>query len=234
MLALLIIYSEVSLIGKAVLCFFIQYYTSMNDNKIRGLTTELQCQLFFTSLGYNVSIPLGEDCKYDMIVDIKTQLLRVQVKSASLAPSGICFSTTSTYLTSNGAKISKYSEEDIDFFATFWESQCYLIPVKECQGKERTLRFFNQRCNDTAIYLLEDFEAKKIISLLQEKQKLPSGRRIIVQQFDLNNNLLNTFSSYADAAVAINKPSGAPHISECARGLRNTAYGFIWKNTEEM
>ena len=49
----------------------------MTESKIKGLTTELQCQLFFTSLGYNVSVPLGEDCKYDFIVDIDGQLLRI-------------------------------------------------------------------------------------------------------------------------------------------------------------
>ena len=49
----------------------------MNEIKQQGLTTELQCQLFFTELGYNVSIPLGEDCRYDMIVDFDGILCRI-------------------------------------------------------------------------------------------------------------------------------------------------------------
>ena len=39
----------------------------MNEQKIKGLTTELQCQTYFTQKGYNVSVPLGEDCRYDRI-----------------------------------------------------------------------------------------------------------------------------------------------------------------------
>ena len=49
----------------------------MNETKRKGLTTELQCQLYFTELGYNVSVPLGEDCKYDMIVDFNGILKRI-------------------------------------------------------------------------------------------------------------------------------------------------------------
>jgi hypothetical protein len=32
---------------------------NMNENKQKGLLTELQCQAYFTQLGYNVSVPLG-------------------------------------------------------------------------------------------------------------------------------------------------------------------------------
>lgn len=86
----------------------------MNETKLKGLTTELQCATFFTSLGYNVSTPLGEDCKYDMIVGIG-QLLGVQVKTCHDAKTGITFYTTSSYLTTNGTVTNHCSEDDIDF-----------------------------------------------------------------------------------------------------------------------
>ena len=41
--------------------------------------------------------------------------------------------------TSNG-KDHKYTKDEIDFFATYWENQCYLIPV-ECCSTEKTLWF---------------------------------------------------------------------------------------------
>ena len=99
----------------------------MNETKIKGLTTELQCQLFFTSLGYNVSIPLGEDCKYDLIVDIENELYKIQVKTCHEEENGIEFRTKSSYLTSNGTVSNGYSKKDIDFFATFYQNECYLI-----------------------------------------------------------------------------------------------------------
>ena len=47
----------------------------MVETKIKGLTTELLCQAYLTSLGYNISIPIGEDCRYDMILDLNGKLL---------------------------------------------------------------------------------------------------------------------------------------------------------------
>lgn len=49
-----------------------------------------------------------------------------------------------------------------------------------------------------------------------------------VQQFDLEGNLLNTYSSMNQAAKAINKKD-AKQISKCCRGLRDNVYGYIWK-----
>ena len=40
----------------------------------------------------------------------------------------------------NGVKNIRYSENEIDYFATYWNNKCYLIPVKEC-SVTKTLRF---------------------------------------------------------------------------------------------
>ena len=56
----------------------------MTDSKRKGLVTELQCQTYLTNLGFNVSVPLGEDCSYDLIVDIEGLLLRIQVKTCQI------------------------------------------------------------------------------------------------------------------------------------------------------
>ena len=39
--------------------------------KQKGNITEIQCLLAFISQGYKVSIPYGEDCRYDLVLDIK-------------------------------------------------------------------------------------------------------------------------------------------------------------------
>lgn len=59
-----------------------------------------------------------------------------------------------------------------------------------------------------------------------ETTKLIKSKQI--GQYDKNTKqLLAIYDSVADAAKAIGKPRG--HISSCANGSRQTAYGYIWK-----
>ena len=112
--------------------------------KQKGNITEIQCALAFMQQGYKVSFPYGEDCKYDMIVDVEQRLYRVQCKTASALPNpedGFKFSTRSVVITTHGAKASSYNEEQIDYFATVYEGKCYIVPVKDCGNNEKTLRF---------------------------------------------------------------------------------------------
>lgn len=135
----------------------------MNETKLKGLTTELYCQLFFTSLGYNVSVPLSEDCKYDLIVDIKGKLYKIQVKTCCEDETGIKFSTKSSYLTAKGTVINNYNETNVDFFATYYKGKCYLIPFSCCGSSSKKLTFKRK----TGTGFIEDYEALKVISELK-------------------------------------------------------------------
>lgn len=55
----------------------------MIDTKQKGNLTELECITALTELGYLVSIPFGEDSRYDCIVDINNNLYRIQCKTSS-------------------------------------------------------------------------------------------------------------------------------------------------------
>lgn len=111
------------------------------NSKQKGNLTELQCLTAFYEEGCHVSLPYGENSRYDMIVDIDGILIRVQVKTSSLKDDGaISFSCRSSHVNSMGVKNIRYSAQEIDYFATFWDGQCYLIPVQEC-SVEKTLRF---------------------------------------------------------------------------------------------
>lgn len=57
-------------------------------------------------------------------------------------------------------------------------------------------------------------------------------RKKKIEQYDLNNNLLNTFDGCRDAARFLGDENKNKHISECANGKRKTAYGYIWKYAE--
>lgn len=112
-------------------------------SKQKGNLTELQCITAFYENGYAVSIPYGENSRYDFIADIYGKLIRIQVKTSSIKdenPDAIEFSCRSTRVNSTGTFSKRYTENEIDYFATFWNGKCYLIPVQEC-SIAKTLRF---------------------------------------------------------------------------------------------
>ena len=94
--------------------------------KQKGNLTELQCLTSFIEQGLNVSIPYGDNARYDFVIDIGNE-------------GAIHFSCKSSYTTNAGVSNVRYTKDEIDFFATFWKGICYLIPVQEC-SLEKTLR----------------------------------------------------------------------------------------------
>jgi len=114
------------------------------STKAKGNLTELQCITAFYQLGYQVSIPYGENSRYDFIADVNGKLIRVQVKTSSIkqeTKGAISFATASTRINSTKNITHRYTKNEIDYFATFWDNKCYLIPVEETAGREKTLRF---------------------------------------------------------------------------------------------
>ena len=133
----------------------------MNENKIKGLVTELQCQTYLTSLGYNVFVPLGEDCRYDLIADFDGILTRIQIKSCTKNETGISISVKSVRMNHTQGNVSHpYSKEEIDYFATFYNGKCYLVPQSEC-STYKTLRFTIPKNNVVqGISFAKDYEAE--------------------------------------------------------------------------
>lgn len=200
----------------------------MVETKARGLSNELLCQAYITSLGYNISVPLGEDCRYDFIMDIKGILKRVQVKSCVENENGLSFSTKSITTSGKENIVHLYSKEEIDFISIYYEHQCYLIPIELFEGQRQcSLSFTGKKVNINQPLFIEDFKAEIIIdAILNNKSYKKGDNDFIVYQYDLQDNLIASFSSYADAGKSLGKSSS--HISSCARGLRKTAYGYKW------
>ena len=110
------------------------------STQFKGSITQLKVAAYLLSLGYIVSQPLVQDSKYDLIVDVNHKMVRLQVKTARKndqnTGNSIKFNCRSTTNNVRECKQRYYSEEDIDFFATFWGNDCFLIPVKECSSEK--------------------------------------------------------------------------------------------------
>ena len=130
------------------------------DTNQKGKITEIEVLSYILKLGYSVSIPFGDKDRYDQIWDIDGNLLRVQIKTCSSLDenNAICFSCKSV---SNG-KAHKYTKKDIDYFATYWNKKCYLVPVGECSS-QKILRFQTKSTQTKGINWAKDYEVEEVL-----------------------------------------------------------------------
>ena len=81
--------------------------------------------------------------------------------------------------------------------------------------------------NETSIHNIL-IEKKEYIYTSQEVNKDKFGK--MINQYDLDNNYIQTFASLKEALISLDKVNGSKsHISDVCRGKRKTAYGYIWK-----
>lgn len=149
----------------------------MNYTQSIGNIVELQCMAKFMELGYEVSIPYGNGAKYDFIADINGKMLRIQCKSCSNPRSStndVLYDTDAIQIntittTTNTRKTIRhsYTSDQIDYFATIYNHQVYLIPVEEC-STHKTLRFAPPKNNNQNYNKAEDYEIEKIIPISEE------------------------------------------------------------------
>lgn len=143
----------------------------MDNTKKIGNLTELQCATRLYELGCAVSIPFGNSEKYDLIIDWKDKLYKIQVKHATQLLKedcvyGIKIKCNWIGHNNNGYTTHKYQETDVDFFATFYEGECYLIPQKECSN-EKILRILPPKNGQKkGISFLKDYLSQEVLEQL--------------------------------------------------------------------
>lgn len=107
----------------------------MNETNQKGLITESYCQVAFTEIGIMLSKPISHDCRYDYIADINGKLIRIQCKTSRMKPdstTSITFNTRSTRGSTVQIFEHSYTQDEIDYFYTWFEGKSYLIPIKDC------------------------------------------------------------------------------------------------------
>lgn len=136
--------------------------------KQKGNLTEVQCLAEFISKGLDVSIPYGDCARYDFIIDINNKLYRIQCKTATQLSEGVyTISCRSCKTRASGNSRRSYTEDEIDFFGTYINGKCYLIPVNETSSHSKTLRFVPTGNGQSVTYAF-DYELEKQINKLKQ------------------------------------------------------------------
>jgi hypothetical protein len=105
---------------------------SMNTTQI-GDITEQKFILYCLENSIPVSKPVGNNLRYDCIIDVKGRLLRIQIKTGFPAQSKEAFTFKTSSTTSNLTTTKSVSYEgSIDYFVTCYPElgpEFYIMPV---------------------------------------------------------------------------------------------------------
>lgn len=120
----------------------------MHGILLKAYIIELKVQEEMLRYGFDISVPAFNVARYDLLVDTGREILKIQIKKA-LAKSNSSFTISTQTQNTNvktGKKKHRYTTDEVDYFATVWENQVYLIPVDEVSAS-KTIKF-----NDTTYY----------------------------------------------------------------------------------
>lgn len=138
----------------------------MLNTNIKGTITELKCKTYFLELGYMVSTP-ESPTRYDFILDTGEKLLKVQVKTCHIEEDGakLAFKVSSTHATAKGNTRHHYQDDGIDYFCTWYDNECYLVPVSDCGKDVKYLRLKPTKNGQVKnISFAKDYIAKEVLS----------------------------------------------------------------------
>ena len=177
--------------------------------KQKGDITELKCLTYFYEQGYSVSVPWGENDRYDLILDIGSYLLRLQVKTSRKgdSPGTFTFSTATTHKNRVKVEREKYTKDDIDYFVTIYNNKCYLVSCLECNGSHKTLRYgIYKNSNPTNVNWSENYLAENIISKIKQSNQID----VIID----NNNIPDSIIYISDNDIEYKN-----YCIDCGKGI---------------
>jgi hypothetical protein len=102
-----------------------------------------RCLLAFAllaqTLGHQVLLPLGENCRYDLVVDDGEGLKRIQCKAGRLRHGVVSFNTASTYGHHRDRPQRRSYRGEADFFGVYCETTgaVYLVPVSDVPARSQ-------------------------------------------------------------------------------------------------
>lgn len=131
----------------------------MTNSKTRGDETESKALHELIAAGYTVSVPFGDNEKYDLIVDDAGELYRIQCKTAwQNSDSTIRFNTHSQ-TTRDGEYHERTYDGDVDAFLVRnpEDGSLYWIDIDDASEQKMALRF-DAEIEHPSINWAENFE----------------------------------------------------------------------------
>ncbi len=111
------------------------------DTKAVGDRSEAIVLAELVKKGYLVSIPFGENQRYDLLADDGTRILRVQVKTGRLRRDVIAYSCSSSHTHRGGSHARPYfGQADIIAVYCPQNGKVYLVPEAEFVASRAHLR----------------------------------------------------------------------------------------------
>ena len=143
----------------------------MQNNKRVGIQTQLQCIAYLHNLGCDISEPIGDNSRYDYIIDVKGKLLKIQCKTSAFKNGAWYIHCASVYTNSKRTKVVKYEKGSVDFFCTMIKGKCYMISIDDTNGQA----IFSLRTDNTQngqkkrVHYAEDYIADTVIERIKKR-----------------------------------------------------------------
>ena len=101
--------------------------------KDKGDIAEIATVFNALKRGWSVSKPVGENQRYDLILDTGNNLLRVQCKTAKLENNIISASLTRMVRLATKYKRERYTEHEVDAFSLYCPEtdKCYILYITD-------------------------------------------------------------------------------------------------------
>jgi len=120
-----------------------QASATRRDTKAIGDRSEAMVLAALVRNGYHVSIPFGENNRYDLLADDGARIVRVQVKSGRVRKGAISYSCCSTHAHRRAGPLASRSYRgEVDYIAVYCDElrKVYLVPEEELARTRAHLR----------------------------------------------------------------------------------------------
>jgi hypothetical protein len=111
------------------------------DTKSKGDVSEVTVLAVLVKLGYHVSIPYGENHRYDLVIEKDGLFRRVQVKTGRLRNGTVIFNSYSSHAHRGGKQRGYIGEAE--FFGIYCSDteRVFMVPVRDVKQSAGVLRW---------------------------------------------------------------------------------------------
>lgn len=131
------------------------------NTKQTGDETEIKIMAALIASGYTVSVPFGDNERYDLVLDTGSSFERVQCKTGWIEGDVIRFKTASKTTVDGETVLNDYKGE-IDVFAVRCADtdRLYWVPVEDARAKSTYLRLDEPKIAHPSVNLAREYRLK--------------------------------------------------------------------------